>query len=52
MLSCFSLLVIAVLLISYTVAKPYWREYQRNKVRGSAFLKSVSKYYPTTHAVF
>jgi len=39
MLSYLLLLVITVLPIVYIVARPYWREYQRNKVRALPFKK-------------
>lgn len=39
MLPFLSLIVIAVLLIGYIVAKPSWREYQRDKVRKLPFKK-------------
>ena len=43
MLSYFLPIFIAVLLIGFTVAKPYWREYQRNKIRNQPFKKSWRK---------
>jgi Mlc titration factor MtfA (ptsG expression regulator) len=43
MLSYFLPIFIAVLLIGFTVAKPYWREYQRDKIRSQPFKKSWRK---------
>jgi Mlc titration factor MtfA (ptsG expression regulator) len=34
---------IGALLIGYSVGKPYWREYQRNKIRSEPFKKSWRK---------
>ncbi|MBL0712033.1 MAG: zinc-dependent peptidase [Colwellia sp.] len=39
MLSYLLPIFIGVLLIGYSVAKPYWREYQRNKIRNQPFKK-------------
>ena len=33
----------AVLIIGYSVGKPYWREYQRNKIRSQPFIKQWRK---------
>jgi Mlc titration factor MtfA (ptsG expression regulator) len=35
--------MIAVLLIAYSVGKPYWREYQRDKIRSQPFKKQWRK---------
>jgi Mlc titration factor MtfA (ptsG expression regulator) len=39
MLSYFLPVFIGVLLIGYSIGKPYWREYQRNKIRNQPFKK-------------
>ena len=43
MLSYLLPIFIGVLLIGYSVAKPYWREYQRNKIRNRPFKKEWRK---------
>jgi len=43
MLSYFLPIFIGVLLISYSVGKPYWREYQRDKIRNAPFKKQWRK---------
>lgn len=43
MLSYFLPIIIGVLLIGYIAGKPYWREYQRNKVRAQPFKKEWRK---------
>ncbi|WP_440873642.1 zinc-dependent peptidase [Thalassotalea sp. PLHSN55] len=43
MLSYFLPIAVALLLIGYSVAKPYWREYQRNKIRQQPFKKAWRK---------
>jgi Mlc titration factor MtfA (ptsG expression regulator) len=43
MLSYLLPIFIGVLLIGYSVAKPYWREYQREKIRSQPFKKSWRK---------
>lgn len=43
MFSYFIPIIIAVLLIGYSIAKPYWREFQRNKVRREPFQRSWRK---------
>jgi len=43
MLSYLLPIFIGVLLIAYSVGKPYWREYQRNKLRGLPFKKQWRK---------
>lgn len=39
MLSYILPLLIGILLIGYTLAKPYWREYQRDKIKNRPFTK-------------
>ncbi|NQZ23881.1 MAG: zinc-dependent peptidase [Colwellia sp.] len=43
MLSYLLPIFIGVLLISYSVGKPYWREYQRGKIRNEPFKKQWRK---------
>ena len=43
MLSYFLPIFIGVLLIGYSVGKPYWREYQRDKIRSQPFIKPWRK---------
>lgn len=43
MLSYFLPVFIAVLLIGYSAGKPYWREYQRNKIKAQPFKKAWRK---------
>ncbi|WDE08735.1 zinc-dependent peptidase [Thalassomonas viridans] len=43
MLSYVLPLIIGVLVIGYLIGKPYWREYQRNKIRNRPFKKEWRK---------
>ena len=43
MLSYLLPLIIALIIIGYLAAQPYWREYQRNKVRSQPFKKEWRK---------
>lgn len=43
MLSYLLPIFIGVLLISYSAGKPYWREYQRNKIKSKPFKKAWRK---------
>ena len=43
MLSYFLPIFIGALLIGYSVGKPYWREYQRDKIRSQPFIKTWRK---------
>jgi len=43
MLSYFLPIFIGVLLIAYSAGKPYWREYQRSKIRSQPFKKEWRK---------
>ena len=43
MLSYLLPIFIGVLIIGYSVGKPYWREYQRDKIRSQPFKKEWRK---------
>ena len=43
MLSYLLPIFIGVLIIGYSVGKPYWREYQRDKIRNQSFKKQWRK---------
>jgi len=43
MLSYWLPILIGLLLIGYSVGKPYWREHQRNKIKAKPFKKAWRK---------